>query len=166
MRDQKRKHKCPLRLEIVLYGYGQYFFIILCARFDDDADWQQFVANKIATWEEMNTHWARNYTGDLHIVYYDDLVADVEGSLRKILNFIRFPINEVSANIVFIVVVWWFTRLCNYTQDQLACAVARKEGIYRRKKRIMTFDPFTPEMHIVLEQRKRHVYTALGRNRF
>lgn len=41
--------------------------------------------------------------------------------------------------------------------------MSRKEGIYRRKKRIMTFDPYTTEMHIMLEAKKREVYTALGR---
>lgn len=60
------------------------------------ADWQQFVANKIAAWEEMNTHWAKNYTGQLMIVYYEDLIADVDGTLRTILQFIEFPIDNVS----------------------------------------------------------------------
>lgn len=51
-------------------------------------------------------------------------------------------------------------------KELFECALARKEGIYRRKKRIMTFDPYTTEMHTALEIRKREVYSALGRYRF
>lgn len=41
--------------------------------------------------------------------------------------------------------------------------MGRREGIYRRKKRIMTFDPYTPTMHGLLDAKKRDVYTSLGR---
>lgn len=44
--------------------------------------------------------------------------------------------------------------------------MARKEGIYRRKKRIMAFDPYSPAMHIALEAKKREVYGALGRLKY
>lgn len=59
-------------------------------------DWQQFVTNKLFAWEQMNLQWTRNFTGDVHIVYYDNLVDDVEATLRGILEFLRFPINEVG----------------------------------------------------------------------
>lgn len=49
----------------------------------------------------MNIHWAKNFTGDVCIIYYDDMVANVEGTLRKTLKFIDFPIDEVSAKISF-----------------------------------------------------------------
>lgn len=44
--------------------------------------------------------------------------------------------------------------------------MARKEGIYRRKKRIMAFDPYTPAMHETLEAKEREVYTILGRYKY
>lgn len=44
----------------------------------------------------MNLQWARNFTGEVEIIYYDDLVEDVEGVLRQTLKFINFPINEVT----------------------------------------------------------------------
>lgn len=53
--------------------------------------------NKLWAWEQMNLQWARNYTGNLHIVYYDDLVENVNGTLRSILKFIDFPINQVNS---------------------------------------------------------------------
>lgn len=48
----------------------------------------------------------------------------------------------------------------------LRCAIGRKEGIYRRKKRILTFDPYSQEMHTQLEIKKRQVYADLGRYKF
>lgn len=44
----------------------------------------------------MNIQWAKNYTGEVSIIYYDDMVDDVEGTLRKALKFINYPINEVT----------------------------------------------------------------------
>lgn len=75
------------------------------------------------------------------IVFYDQLVDDVEGTLRDILKFIEYPVDE----------------------DLLRCALLRQEGIYRRRKRIMPFDPYTPAMHAVIDQRRSEVYEALGR---
>lgn len=60
------------------------------------SDWQQFVTNKLWAWEQMNLQWAKNFTGDIHIVYFDELVDNVDGTLRGILEFLNFPINEVS----------------------------------------------------------------------
>lgn len=51
-------------------------------------------------------------------------------------------------------------------QDLFNCAMSRKEGIYRRKKRIMAFDPYTNAMHAALEAKKREVYAALGRYKY
>lgn len=48
-------------------------------------------------WENMNLAWAKNFTGSLKIVFYDDLVGDVEGVLREILSFLNYPIDEVSS---------------------------------------------------------------------
>lgn len=48
-------------------------------------------------------------------------------------------------------------------KDLLSCAILRQEGIYRRKKRIMPFDPFTPAMHVVIDEKRSEVYGALGR---
>ena len=58
-------------------------------------DWQQFVTNKLWAWEQMNIQWATNFTGEVDIIYYDDMIEDVEGTLRKTLKFINFPVNEV-----------------------------------------------------------------------
>uniref|UniRef100_A0A1B0D5D5 Uncharacterized protein n=1 Tax=Phlebotomus papatasi TaxID=29031 RepID=A0A1B0D5D5_PHLPP len=45
-----------------------------------------------------------------------------------------------------------------------SCAMSRKEGIYQRKKRLMSFDPFTPQMKLELEEKRQEVFSILGRN--
>ncbi|KFB37029.1 AGAP003962-PA-like protein [Anopheles sinensis] len=103
--------------------------------------WTQFVKNKLWAWEQTNLSWAKNFTGEVKLVFYDDLVANVEGTLRSILKFL------------------------NHTPDEelLACALMRKEGIYRRKKRILQFDPYSPAMHAAIDEKRAEVYAALGR---
>ncbi|XP_065072422.1 WSCD family member AGAP003962 [Ochlerotatus camptorhynchus] len=103
--------------------------------------WTQFVKNKLWAWEQTNLSWAKNFTGEVKLVFYDDLVENVEGTLRSILKFLKFPIND----------------------ELLACALMRKEGIYRRKKRILQFDPYSPAMHVAIDEKRAEVYAALGR---
>lgn len=47
----------------------------------------------------MNLNWAKNFTGNLKIVFYEDLVHNLEPVLRSILEFLRFPIDEASTQI-------------------------------------------------------------------
>uniref|UniRef100_A0A182PBY4 Sulfotransferase domain-containing protein n=1 Tax=Anopheles epiroticus TaxID=199890 RepID=A0A182PBY4_9DIPT len=103
--------------------------------------WTQFVKNKLWAWEQTNLSWAKNFTGEVKLVFYDDLVENVEGTLRSILKFLNFPTDE----------------------ELLACALMRKEGIYRRKKRILQFDPYSPAMHAAIDEKRAEVYAALGR---
>ncbi|KAH8298687.1 hypothetical protein KR044_008582 [Drosophila immigrans] len=103
--------------------------------------WQQFVSNKLKGWELMNLSWARNFTGSIKVVFYDDLVHQTERELRSILDFLEFPVNE----------------------PLMRCAIMRKEGIFRRKKRLLSFDPYTETMRAELVARRRLVYGLLGR---
>lgn len=103
----------------------------------------KFVTTKLHAWEQTNLSWGRNFERPVLIIYYEDLVDQVEKTLRDILKFIDFQINE----------------------DLMRCAIMRKEGIYRRKKRLLTFDPFTPTMKKMIEEKRSQVYEELGRNK-
>ncbi|XP_016973464.1 WSCD family member CG9164 [Drosophila rhopaloa] len=103
--------------------------------------WQQFVSNKLKGWEVMNLSWARNFTGSIKVVFYDDLVHHTERELRSILEFLQFPVSE----------------------QLMRCAIMRKEGIFRRKKRLLSFDPYTVSMRAEVQNRRRIVYGMLGR---
>lgn len=103
----------------------------------------KFVKTKLLAWEQTNLSWGLDYTGDVLIIYYENLVDNVEKTLRDILNFIEFPINE----------------------ELLSCALRKKEGIYRRKKRFVNFQPYTTSMKKMIEKKRIQVYEELGRNK-
>ncbi|XP_077291690.1 WSCD family member AGAP003962 [Arctopsyche grandis] len=104
--------------------------------------WQKFVAEKLVAWRQTNLDWLMNFTGPIHIIYYDDLVANVEETLRKLLKFFNITVDE----------------------QMLLCALERREGIYRRKKRLMSFDPFTPNMRNALIEEQDKVYRVIKQN--
>lgn len=41
----------------------------------------------------------------------------------------------------------------------------RREGIYRRKKRLLTFDPYSPSMRKMINDKRAEVYNILGRQK-
>ena len=110
-------------------------------RFTRDHYWPQFMHNKLQAWETMNLSWLNDFKGRLKVVFYDDLVEDLEPTLRDILEFINHPVDEAL----------------------LACAVSRREGIYKRRKRLIRFDPYTPEMHEKIAAKEKEVFRKLGR---
>lgn len=101
--------------------------------------------NKLWLWEHTNLSWAKEFTGRLKIIFYEDLVQgqDLETTLRDILQFIN--------------------GTARVDEELLACTLERKEGIYRRRKRILHFDPFTKEMHERIAAKRKEVYGKLGR---
>ena len=106
------------------------------------SDWNGFVSKRIHLWNQTNFGWKDNFEGPVCILYYDDLKENIEKSLRKVLNFAGFPINETL----------------------LKCAVDRKNGIPKRKKMESKFDPFTAEMKEMINKQKLLVFTELNRS--
>ena len=74
-------------------------------------------------------------------MFYEDLLTNLEENLRDMLIFIGHKVDE----------------------ELLKCAISRKEGIYRRRKRIIQFDPFTPAMHETISAKTKEIYEKLGR---
>ncbi|KAB0791171.1 hypothetical protein PPYR_02971 [Photinus pyralis] len=101
--------------------------------------WQQFVTDKLKMWKEMNLDWLYNFTGPTHIIFYEQLVDNVQHTLTVLLNFLEVPISD----------------------QLLACALERQEGIYRRKRRYMNFDPYTRKMKKLLQMEQKKVYEAI-----
>ncbi|XP_044261069.1 WSCD family member AAEL009094 [Tribolium madens] len=102
--------------------------------------WQQFVNDKLEAWKQTNLDWLYNFTGPTHVIFYEQLVDNLEHTLKTIINFLDIsPPNE----------------------DLFKCALERKEGIYRRKRRVLNFDPYTDEMKRKLEKTQKKVYEAI-----
>lgn len=103
-------------------------------------EWELFAAGYLDRWAKTNLVWAKRFPRDIKIVHYADLVADVEGTLRDILEFMHYPVDE----------------------ELMACTLQRKTGVHKRKKRRKAFDPFTKEMHRNFTKTMRSVYRELG----
>ncbi|KAI4455122.1 hypothetical protein MML48_9g00016571 [Holotrichia oblita] len=101
--------------------------------------WQQFVNDKLTSWRQTNLDWLRNFTGPTHVIFYEQLVQNVENTVRTILDFLELPISD----------------------ELFQCALARKEGIYRRKRRALAFDPFTSEMKRRMDKEQQRVYEEI-----
>ncbi|KAK5638174.1 hypothetical protein RI129_012469 [Pyrocoelia pectoralis] len=101
--------------------------------------WQQFVTDKLKMWKETNLDWLYNFTGPTHVIFYEQLVDNVQHTLRVLLNFLEVPISD----------------------HLLTCALERQEGIYRRKRRYMSFDPYTHNMKKLLQVEQKKVYEAI-----
>lgn len=107
------------------------------------SDWQQFVSDKLSAWRHTNLDWVHNFTGPTHVIFYDELVANVEHELQTLLKFLEFKVSK----------------------SELGCALERKEGIYRRKRRVISFDPYTTAMKDILKKEQELVYDAIQNRR-
>lgn len=103
------------------------------------ADWQQFVKDKLRTWRLSNLDWLWNFTGPIHIIVYEELVSHLDRTLRSLTEFLELPL----------------------TESELQCAIVRREGIYKRKSRSVTLDPFTPQMKATLKAEQDYVYKEI-----
>nr|XP_022920450.1 WSCD family member AAEL009094 [Onthophagus taurus] len=101
--------------------------------------WHQFVNDKLRSWRNTNLDWLRNFTGPTHVIFYEQLVQNVENTLKTILDFLEIPI----------------------TKKLFDCAIRRKEGIYRRKRRVLAFDPFTADMKLAMKREQEKVYDEI-----
>lgn len=108
---------------------------------DFTADWQQFVSDKLNAWKQTNLDWLQNFTGPTHVIFYEQLVENVEHTLKSVVEFLDIPIDRSLLN----------------------CALERQEGIYRRKKKVLNFDPYTSEMKKMLKKEQEIVYDAIYR---
>lgn len=99
----------------------------------------QFVKNKLKAWEQTNLDWLYNFTGPTHVIFYEQLVDNLENTLKSVINFLDMPVDE----------------------QLFKCAIERREGIYRRKKRVLNFDPYTTKMKTKLHEVEKKVYDAI-----
>ncbi|EEB20243.1 conserved hypothetical protein [Pediculus humanus corporis] len=101
--------------------------------------WEKFVQEQIIKWRDTNLDWFFNFTKPTMILFYDQLISDLESNLRRLLKFLEV----------------------NVTESQLQCAIQRKEGIYKRKKKMIHLDPFTKDMKTKIEATKLEVYKLI-----
>lgn len=91
---------------------------------------------KLEGWRTMNLDWLRDFEKPMHVVYYEELVLEPRKNIESILKFVELPIKKPN----------------------IRCMMRRKEGIYRRRKAYLPFNPFSPELITVLEGQKKVIY--------
>ncbi|KAL4711902.1 hypothetical protein ACJJTC_006071 [Scirpophaga incertulas] len=106
---------------------------------DRKTGWVNYVASQLTTWEDLHRLWLTDFSGPLLLVHYDHLVGDTRQTLASVLQFLNVTVSEADMN----------------------CAISNKEGIYRRRKKLQDFDPFTPDMYRALNIVKGRVYKML-----
>ncbi|TRY68247.1 hypothetical protein TCAL_04080 [Tigriopus californicus] len=105
--------------------------------------WRTFVHSKGADWEKMNLAWMDGFPPqDRLIVFYDDLMNQTEIELRRALNFLNMSVSEAM----------------------MTCAMSKREGIYKRSKKVLNFDVFDSDMRQMLTDRQSRVFGNLGRS--
>ncbi|XP_050667635.1 WSCD family member AGAP003962 [Leptidea sinapis] len=93
------------------------------------SSWSKYVSVELTGWESMHRMWLTTFKGPLHIVFYETLVRDTRMTLQRTLDFLNHTVDE----------------------EDMSCALAYKEGIYRRKKKYKDFDPYTPNMYVAIQ---------------
>ena len=69
--------------------------------------------DKAREWENMNMDWVKNFQRPLLVIFYSDLMENLERELKKMMDFLKV----------------------SFTKEDMECALSRQEGIYKRKKR-------------------------------
>lgn len=110
--------------------------------------WLTFVNDKLSSWKKTNLDWLEKFAGPTHVIFYEQLVDNTEHTLRTVLDFLLSGTrpNNTAPQI---------------QMARLQCALDRREGIYRRKKRLLHVDPFTVPMRAKIAAAQQDIYTAI-----
>ncbi|KAJ2942947.1 hypothetical protein O0L34_g15137 [Tuta absoluta] len=106
-------------------------------------EWDSYVFSRLSGWESLNAMWLRRFRGPVMVVFYETLVRDTQRVLATVLGFLHY----------------------NYTEMDVTCALANREGIYRRRKKHKDFDPFTPDMYRALNTVKNRLLVLVNEYR-
>ncbi|CAH0758810.1 unnamed protein product [Diatraea saccharalis] len=106
----------------------------------EESDWSYYVASQLTAWESLHRLWLTRFPGPVHVVFYETLVSDTRSTLQGVLDFLNRTVSEAEMN----------------------CAISLKEGIYRRKKKIKNFDPYTPEMYKAIRIARDRVFNIVA----
>ena len=87
----------------------------------------------------MNREWLQNFKGPLLITFYQDLKENLKFELKRICDFLDVEIREAN----------------------MECAMSRKDGIFRRPRQDLTFDPFDKSMKLFLNERKSNLHNVM-----
>ena len=97
-----------------------------------------FALNKALSWTNTNLDWLL-FKRKLHVLFYEDLLDNLPEEMRRIIEFLDLDIDEQS----------------------FECMLRQRDGIYKRRKRNLTFDPFTKTLRKRIDFCKKIVDKAV-----
>ncbi|KAA0197950.1 hypothetical protein HAZT_HAZT000570, partial [Hyalella azteca] len=105
---------------------------------DNGRYWKSFVKNKAISWTNTNLDWLQ-FKGPLHILFYEDLLDNLPQEIRKILEFLDIEVDDQSFD----------------------CMMRHSDGIYKRRKRNLSFNPYTLDLKNLIDYCKKIVDAAV-----
>ncbi|XP_042210449.1 WSCD family member AAEL009094-like [Homarus americanus] len=100
--------------------------------------WEKFVTNKALAWMNTTLDWLK-FDRPLHLVFYEDLLDNLPEEMRRILEFLDLEVSDSNFD----------------------CMLRHQDGIYKRRRRPLNFDPFTPKLRKLVDKCKRLVDQAV-----
>ncbi|KAK4314790.1 hypothetical protein Pmani_013936 [Petrolisthes manimaculis] len=100
--------------------------------------WEKFVTTKALAWMNTTLDWLK-FEGPLHLVFYEDLLDNLPEEMRRILEFLDQEVSESNFD----------------------CMVRHQDGIYKRRRRPLNFDPFTAKLRALVDRCRRLVDRAV-----
>ncbi|XP_033102142.1 WSC domain-containing protein 2-like [Anneissia japonica] len=111
-------------------------------QYKQGTEWTDFVLGKSRTWTNTALNWLLHQP-NIHVVHYEHLKTDIYGELKKIVQFLKLPVNE----------------------SRLLCVASDPVGKFKRppapKGKQLDFDPFTEDMREMVSLYIKSVAMAL-----
>ncbi|XP_071789463.1 sialate:O-sulfotransferase 2-like [Asterias amurensis] len=111
------------------------------AQYTKGTEWTAFVTGKSRTWANTAVNFIQ-YSKRVHVVYYEDLQTNLYDNLKRIVKFLKVPVDE----------------------ERLLCVLSSPLGKFKRSgkpKLPSTFDPYTEEMKEMVDLSLKTVSMAL-----
>ena len=96
--------------------------MIYCAHNIGNPNWEWFLQYKSTLWSYQIKTWLDQSKVPVHIVQYENLVANTRQELQKVLKFLKYPVSEKI----------------------LDCVLETSDGYFKRTKHL-NFDPYSQE---------------------
>ncbi|GAV08051.1 hypothetical protein RvY_17802 [Ramazzottius varieornatus] len=110
----------------------------------DTREWEYFAPRAINEWKDLNEYWLSQNPLTLHVVHFEDLMKNKKEELRKILEFINAEVDE----------------------EMLDCVAEKYEGLFRRRKYTLDFEPFNADLKEQIENARDMVEQAIEEYKF
>ncbi|OQV24781.1 putative WSCD family member [Hypsibius exemplaris] len=111
----------------------------------DSRDWEYFAPRAITEWKELNEYWLSQNPATLHVVQFDELLKDKRGEIKKILDFLEYKDTD---------------------EDILNCVVQKYQGLFKRRKYKLDFEPFNTELKEQMENARDLIQQAVEEWKF